>query len=337
MRFHDPELLWLLLLLLPWLWLRHRRARGSPALVVADGAQLAALPDTPRARLRRHLPWLRLLILILGIVALARPQTVEQETKIRGKGVDLVIALDLSTSMLAEDARGAGSGGTNRLAMAKAVLDDFIRGRPGDRIGLVAFAARPYPAAPLTLDHAWLREAVAGLRTGAIEDGTALGDALLAALNRLRGKGGEERSASQAVILVTDGRGNAGATSPQLAAAAARTLGIRVHAIGIGSRGEAVIPVEDPLGGIAYRRVRADLDEAVLREIAATTGGAYFRADDGGGLARVFREIDRLEKRPIEQTVRFAYGELFPRLVLAMLVLLAAELTLRATLLRTLP
>lgn len=341
MRFHDPQLLWLLLLLIPWALLLRRRARRAPALAVADAGQIAALPDTWRVRLRRQLPWLRLLILALAVIALARPQTVERETMARSEGVDLVVALDLSTSMLAEDLRGGEparhQAGENRLDMAKAVLADFIRGRPADRIGLVAFAARPYPAAPLTLDHAWLREAVARLESGAIEDGTALGDAILTALNRLRGKPGAERARSQAVILVTDGRSNAGDTTPQLAAAAARTLGIRVHAIGIGSRGAAVIPVDDPLGGTVYRQVRADLDEGVLREIATITGGGYFRADDAAGLAAVFREIDRLEKRPIEAKVHFAYGELFPRLLLAMLALLAAELTLRATLLRTLP
>lgn len=341
MRFHDPQLLWLLALLIPWALLLRRRARAAPALVLADGVQIATLPDTWRARLRRRLPWLRLLVLALAVIALARPQTVEREISAHTEGVDLVIALDLSSSMLAEDLLGSDAArheaGRNRLDMAKAVLDAFIRGRPGDRIGLVAFAARPYPAVPLTLDHAWLRDAVAGLRSGAIEDGTALGDALLTALNRLRGGASRRPAASQAVILLTDGRNNAGATSPRVAAAAARTLGIRVHAIGIGARGEAVIPVEDPLGGTVYRQVPADLDEAVLGEIANITGGGYFRADDAAGLAAVFREIDRLEKRRIEEKVHFAYGELFPALLLAMLALLAAELTLRAGLLRTLP
>lgn len=336
MRFHDPQWLLLLLALIPWALLLHRRERTAPALAIADGAGLAALPETLRARCGRWLPYARLLLLSLTIVALARPQTVERETKVRSEGVDLVIALDFSTSMLAEDLSG-GEPRRNRLAIAKEVLGDFIGGRRGDRIGVVAFAARPYPAVPLTTDHVWLRGAVARLQTGAIEDGTAVGDAILAALNRLRGASAQAAAKSQAVILITDGRNNAGDTAPQVAAAAARTLGIRIHAIGIGSRGPAVIPVADPLGGVLYRNVQADLDEAVLGEIAAATGGRYFRADDKAGLAQVFEAIDKLEKRPLEETVYFTYGELFAPLLLGALALLVAELSLRATLLRTLP
>lgn len=330
MRFQDPLFLLLLLLLIP-LALRWRGLeRKSPAYRLAQG--ITALPDTWRARAARQLPLLRLLLLALAILALARPQTVAREVKVRGEGVDLVVALDLSSSMLAEPLPG-GDAGKNRLAVAKAVLAEFLRGRPGDRIGLVAFAARAYPAAPLTLDHAWLRDAVARLQSGAIEDGTALGDAILAALNHLR----EQPAKSQAIILITDGRNNTGNVAPMVAAAAAKALGVRVHAIGIGSPGAAVIPIDDPLGGTLYRRVAADLDEAVLREIAAGTGGRYFRADDQGILAQVFREIDRLEKQVIEEKAYFTYRELYPPLLLCALALLLAELGLRATLLRRLP
>jgi Ca-activated chloride channel family protein len=341
MRFQDPQWLLLLLALIPWLLTRRHRTRSQPALIVADWGQVGALPVTWRGRLAPYLPWLRLLLLVLAIVALARPQTVERESRVRGEGVDLMVTLDLSTSMLAEELE-SGERRVNRLAMAREVLTEFIRGRRGDRIGLVVFAARPYPAAPLTLDHAWLEATLARLRTGDIEDGTAIGDALLTALNRLRGKVAEGkapqvRAGSQAIILVTDGRSNVGTAPPLLAASAARTLGIRIHVIGIGSRGVAVIPIEDPLVGTRYRQVRADLDEAVLREIATITGGGYFRADDRGGLARVFQAIDRLEKRPLEEKIHFTYGELYPPLLLGVLLLLMTELILRATLLRTLP
>ncbi len=344
MRFHDPQMLFLLLLLLPWALLRRRRERALPALHVADGARIGALPVTLRARCARFLPLLRVLLLVLAILALARPQAIERKVKVHSEGVDLVLALDLSTSMLAEDLAG-GTPRQNRLTIAKEVLAGFLRGRRGDRIALVAFAARPYPAAPLTLDHEWLQTAVAQLQTGAIEDGTAIGDAILAALNRLRGgpaehpagQGANGQAKSQAIILITDGRSNAGASSPQVAAAAARKLGIRVHTIGIGSSGPAVIPVEDPLGGTAYRSVQADLDEVSLREIAATTGGSYFRADDRDILARAFEVIDRLEKRPIEEKLFFSYRELFPALLFAVLLLGLAELSLRTTILRTLP
>jgi len=331
-RFHDPQLLLLLPLLPALAFALRRRERARPALPFSGAGIVATLPPTARSRLARLLPYLRLAVLALALLALARPQAVERETRVKSRGVDLMLALDLSTSMLAEDGAGAGSG-ENRLTLAKGVLRDFVRGRQGDRIGLVAFAARPYPAAPLTLDHEWLLEAIERLETGAIEDGTALGEAILAALNRLR----DRQAGSRAVVLVTDGRSNAGATSPALAAAAARALGIRVHAIGIGSRGGARIPYASPLGGTAYRRVAADLDEATLREVAASTGGGYFRADDRGALDRVFHEIDRLERSELEQKVFFRYRELGTPLLLAALALLLGELLLRQTLLRRLP
>ncbi len=348
MRFQDPHWLFLLALLLPWVWLSLRRDRSAPALAVADGKQLAALRETWRTRCTRYLPLLRFLLLSLLVLALARPQSVERETRVRGEGVDLMVALDLSSSMLAQD-QAANAAGDNRLSMAKKVLAEFLRGREGDRIGLIAFAARPYPAAPLTVDHAWLRTAVEQLRIGAVEDGTAVGDAILAALNRLRPPAAAAqasatpappdlaRAKSQAVILMTDGRSNAGKVDPMLAAAAAKAVGIRVHTIGIGSRGQAVIPIEDPLGGTLLRKIEADLDESTLREIAATTGGRYFRADDVGILTQVFREIDRLEKRPLETKVFFSYREHFPDLLLAVLTLGLLELILRATVLRQLP
>lgn len=348
MRFIDPQWLFLLLPLIPWtLWQRQRESSG-PNPPMADKSQIAALPETPRVRAYRWLPLVRISFLTLIVVALARPQTIEREIKAPGEGVDLVAALDLSTSMLAEDHQADGKSKhevtKNRLGMAKEVLIDFLRGRPGDRIGLIAFAARPYPAAPLTADHAWLQTTVNGLQAGAIEDGTAIGDALLAALNRLRDlpatdSAGPNRlqSHSQAVILITDGRSNAGTTTPQAAAMAAKALGIRIHTIGIGSRGEAVIPMIDPMGSTRYQRVRADLDEATLREVASISGGSYFRADDRDGLAVIFRDIDQLEKRPVDQRTYFAYQEQFAPLLLAALALALMELILRATLLRKLP
>jgi Ca-activated chloride channel family protein len=330
MRFHDPQFLLLLLLLIPLILSQRGQERRTPAYRLAQGAR--ALPVTWRSRCARYLPLLRLLLLALAILALARPQAIAREVKVRSEGGDLVVALDLSTSMLAEDLKGSGPR-RNRLAMAKAVLADFLRGRQSDRIGLIAFAARAYPAAPLTLDHEWLQAAVAGLQTGAIEDGTALGDAILAALNRLR----DRPARSQAVILITDGRNTTGAVTPQRAAAAAKALGVRIHTIGIGSHGPAVIPIESPTGGTLYRRVDADLDETILRGIAATTGGRYFRADDQGVLTRVFQEIDRLEKHVIEEKAFFTYQELYPILLLSGLALMAADLVLSTTLLRRLP
>jgi Ca-activated chloride channel family protein len=335
MKLHDPNWLWFLLLLPFLAWSLQRRLARTPALRLGHAGLYDSLPDTARARVARLLPWLRLLVIALALLALARPQELAREAGVKSRGVDLMLTLDLSTSMLAEDAR-AEPPRINRLNMAQAVIKDFLAGRPGDRIGLMAFAARPYPASPLTLDHAWLQATVARLKAGDIEDGTALGDALLAALNRLRGKAPDQRR-HQAVILVTDGRSNAGATPPELAAAAAASLGIRVHAIGIGAAGPAVIPIENPLGGILYRRVRADLDEATLQAVAARTGGRYFRADDPAMLARVFREIDQLEKAPIEEKARNIWREWFAIPLLAAFCLFFLEALLRASWLRRLP
>lgn len=338
MRFQDPHLLTLLVLLLPLAFLIRRRERRLASFPFAGAASVAALPDTLRCRLARMLPYLRLPVLALLIVALARPQAVQRETVLPSRGVDLVVALDLSSSMLAQELSTAPPGagpqlGESRLAMAKGVLREFIKGRGTDRIGLVAFAARPYPAAPLTLDHRWLQGAIERLETGAIEDGTALGDAIMAALNRLRDKPAQSR----AVILITDGRSNTGSTSPALAAAAAKALGIRVHAIGIGSVGKAVIPVASPLGGTLLRQLDADLDEKTLGHIAAVTGGSYCRADGREVLARVFQQIDRLEKSPLREKAFFSYRELYPFPLLAALVLLWTGALLRQTLLRRLP
>jgi Ca-activated chloride channel family protein len=331
MRFHDPLLLGLFFLLIPVLLLLRRQTGGEQSFPCADGNQIRQLPVTFRARTAGLLPWLRLPVLALLIIAMARPQALTRETSVKTKAVDLMVALDLSTSMLAEDSLSSG-GHKNRLTAAKEVLTDFLRKRPGDRIGLVAFAARPYAAAPLTLDHDWLKGAVDRLQVGDVEDGTAVGDGLLAALNRLRDKA----AGSRAVILITDGRSNCG-TPPAQAAAAAAALGVRVHTVGIGTIGTAVFPTEDPLGGISYRKVQADLDEATLRLIADTTGGRYFRADDQRGLALVLGEIDRLEKRPVEQKLFFSYRELFTFFVLAGLMLFLAGQLLGLTLLRRVP
>jgi Ca-activated chloride channel family protein len=332
MRFHDPEIFLLLPLLIPLAVYIRLRERRRLTFNMPSADMFRGLPITFKTRLCRFIPFLRLPAMVFMLLALARPQTVERETKVRSEGVDLVMALDLSTSMLAEDAEQQGKQ-KNRLAMAKEVLRDFVKARNGDRIGFVAFAARPYTAAPLTLDHDWLLRTIDHLEIGIIEDGTALGDAVLAAVNRLRDKPAKSR----AVILITDGRGNAGKTSIQQAAAVTKALGIRVHAIGIGSRGRAVIPVESPLGGTVYQKVDADLDETTLRVVAGTTGGSYFRADDRRVLVHVFREIDRLEKRTLEEKVSVTFRELYPVLLLTALALLLTELVLRKTILMRLP
>lgn len=331
MQFHDPAFL-LLILILPWLWVRRHRRELSTALGLADGAQIESFPDTWRTRCARLLPWLTMFSVTLAIVALARPQVIEREIKTSREGVDLIVALDLSTSMLAEP-RDIAQPPKNRLTMAKEVLGEFLQGRPGDRVGLLAFAARPYAASPLTTDHHWLRDIVARLQVGMVEDGTAIGDAILSALNRLR----DRPAASQAIILMTDGRNNAGEVEPLSAAAAAKALGVRIHTIGIGSRGPVVVPMESPLGGTLFRQVQADLDEATLSSIAANTGGQYFRADDRENLASVFDAIDTLEKRRVEEVAYFSHDELYHFILLSALFAAMLEFMLSHTLLRQLP
>ncbi|MBI5655840.1 MAG: VWA domain-containing protein [Geobacter sp.] len=318
MTFHDPQLLWLLLV--PVLILVAGSGRPPRAIRFPAVESMQTLGNSPRVRLSRRLPLLRVLSLLVAIVALARPQLLNSVTTVTSKGIDIALALDLSTSMLAVD-RGTPERDGSRLAIAKRIAGDFVSRRQGDRVAVVAFAARAYPVAPLTLDHVWLRSAIARLEAGSVEDGTALGDGLLAAINRLRSSPAESRT----VILVTDGRSNTGGLTPSAAASVAAALGIKVHTIGIGGEGEALFPVEDPLGGQVWRRISADLDEPVLRKIASVTGGEYFWADGAESLQTVFREIDRLEKRKIEEKQRQSVRELFPYLLTVVLCLMMLE------------
>ena len=331
MSFHDPVAL-LLLLPISLIFAIFLRKKDSRRIRFSDVSLLQGLPVTTRQRLASSLPVLRAMAVVFAVVALARPQLLVRESTVTSRGIDLVLDFDISTSMLAVD-RNVKSGGQSRLQIAKDIARDFISMRPGDRIGMVAFAARPYPVAPLTLDHDWLNRALNRLEVGAVEDGTALGDGLLSAINRLR----SSPAASRTVLLVTDGRNNAGAVSPSVAAQASKALGIRIHTIGIGSQGPAFIPVQDPMGGITYREVHADLDVATLADIARITGGSFFRASDAAALRSVFKEIDRLERRPIEEKVTNSMQELFAPFLVAALVLLLVETTLKSTWLRRIP
>jgi len=330
MTFQYPHLLWLLIV--PVLLGIAGSRRASRAIRFPGAGALHAIPGSARTKLARLLPWLHALAVVVAVVALARPQLVNTITTVTSKGVDIALAMDLSSSMLAVD-RGAGGNAGNRLSVAKQVVRDFIANRGGDRLAVVAFAARAYPVAPLSLDHAWLDSAIERLEVGTVEDGTALGDGLLAAINRLR----SSPAASRTVILVTDGRSNTGALKPATAASVAAALGIKVYTIGIGGEGGALFPVEDPLGGLVWRKVNADLDEPVLREIAAVTGGRYFRADDMTSLRGVFQEVDRLEKGKIEEKNSRSVRELFPGFLLTALLLVMLEQLLLAGRLGRLP
>jgi Ca-activated chloride channel family protein len=331
MRLGSPW--WLLLaglvpLVLAW---RRRRAAGA-AVRYPSLAVLREIVPAGAARRRRLLGALRVLAVALLIGALGRPQIGKDEAKVHREGVDVVLALDVSGSMLAEDFTLEGKR-ASRLAAAKAVVRDFIRDRPDDRIGFVVFAGRPYTQCPLTLDHGWLDQNVARAEVGLIEDGTAVGSAIATAVNRLR----SSSAPSKFVVLLTDGQSNAGRVSPRTAAEAAAALGIRVYTVGAGTRGLAPYPTTDLFGNKVYRPVPVDIDEKTLREVAEVSKAQYFRATDTDSLRAIYEEIDRSEKAPFEAPQFLDWRELYPWLVWPALAALLAEAALGATLLRKLP
>jgi Ca-activated chloride channel family protein len=331
MTFAYPFLLALLLLLPLLAWLKGKR--GQPAAFVYSSVQLVkGITGITRSHVGRILLNLRWLALALFIIALARPRIGEGEAKITASGIDIVVALDLSGSMAAEDFEMRGQR-VNRLTIGKDALEKFIVKRASDRIGIVAFAGRAYIAGPLTLDHDFLLQNIERLNLGTIEDGTAIGSALTAALNRLR----ELQSKSKIVILMTDGQNNAGKVPPLTAAEAAQSLGVKVYTIGIGTHGTAPMPRIDAFGRKVYVPMEVDIDEETLKAIADRTGGKYYRADKTDTLRNIYDEIDRLEKTEIEVKKYQRYRELFPWVVLPGLVLLLLEIILSNTVWRKLP
>lgn len=331
MRLHDPLLLVLLLALpaLLW-WQRRRRTPGAVRF-----PSLAVLADV-RAGRRAYWRWLplalRIAALALIVIALARPQAGRVSGQFTGLGVDIMLAVDLSSSMLAEDFTLEGRR-SNRLDAVKSVVRDFIAARPGDRFGLVLFAARSYTQCPLTLDHGWVQQNLERAEIGMIEDGTAIGSAIATAVRRLEASDAK----SKVVVLLTDGQNNAGRVAPRTAAEAARALGVRVYTVGAGTRGLAPFPNRDFFGNIVYHPVQVDIDDAALTEIAELTGGRYYRATDTASLERIYAEIDALERTEFEAPKSFDWSELYVWLLLPALFLLFAEIGLANTLLRRLP
>ncbi|MEM7414633.1 MAG: VWA domain-containing protein [Gemmatimonadota bacterium] len=325
-RFEDPLVLLLLVLLPALFWLRHRGGR-SPAIRYSAVGDAAAAGGGAASWLIRLPALLRALALAAFVVALARPQTGITTENILTEGIDIVLVLDLSTSMLAEDLQ------PNRLEAAKTVAADFVAGRRNDRIGLVAFAGQAFTQAPLTFDYAVVQSLLGELETGMIEDGTAVGMGLATAVKRLQASPAE----SKVVVLLTDGRSNRGEIGPVTAAQLAEALGVRVYTIGAGSQGTARVPVPDPLGGTRYASMRVDIDEATLQEIADLTGGQYFRATDAESLAAIYEEIDELERTEIEVQNFTQYGEEFPIPLAIGFILLALEFVLAQTVFRKLP
>jgi Ca-activated chloride channel homolog len=332
MSFGEPYVLLLLLGLPVLAWLKGRR-HHPPAFVYSSVQLVRGITGVRRSHAGVILMRLRWLTLVLFIVALARPRIGEGETRITASGVDIVVAVDRSSSMSAEDFELEGKP-VDRLLIAKDVLRRFVEKRPNDRIGLIAFALNAYMASPLTLDHDFLKRNIERLEIATREeDGTAIGSALASALNRLR----EVESVSKIVILMTDGQNNAGKVPPLTAAEAAQALGVKVYTIGVGTRGIARVPYIDQWGQRRYAQQQVNIDEETLTEIAERTGGQYYRADRTEALVAIYEEIDRMEKTEVEVNHYERYRELFPWVVLPGVVLLILEIILGNTVWRRLP
>jgi len=321
---------YLLLGLIPiaaWYILRYRKNTAS--IRISTTAAVMKTPVTAR-HIFRHLPFLlQLAAMALFIVVLARPQSSTRWENVTTEGIDIVISLDVSTSMLAMDFQ------PNRLEAAKKVAQEFIAGREHDRMGLVVFAGEAFTQCPLTTDRSVLLNLFGGIRTGLIElieDGTAIGNGLATAVTRLK----DSDAISRVVILLTDGENNRGEVAPLTAAEIAKTFGIRVYTVGVGSIGTAPYPVQTPFGS-QIQDVEVKIDEEMLQQIAQITDGRYFRATGNTRLAEIYQEIDQLEKSKIEVKEFSRRAEEFMPFALAGLLLLIASLALRTTIFRNLP
>lgn len=326
MNFQNPEILWLLLivpLLVAYhLWI----GRRSATLTVSTlGGKRA--PRTFRYWLRPIPVVLRIAAIVLFIIALARPVEEHSESETTIEGVDIVLAMDISGSMLAQDFK------PDRLEASKAIAAEFIADREGDRISVVAFAGEAFTQCPLTSDRGAVQTSLSRLRSGVIDDGTAIGNGLATAINRLR----ESSAKSKVVVLVTDGVNNSGQISPRMAADIARDLEVKVYTIGVGRRGQAPMPAMDPYGNVMMVMADVEIDEDVLREIARVTGGKYFRAENSDALTKIYEEIDQMEKSKVQVTDYISYEELFLSWVLWGVLLLVVELLFSRVVLNRLP
>lgn len=328
MFFEYPRLLWLLavpvLMVLHYLYLelsdRHPHVRVSTAVPwKASGPSFMAS--------LRHLPFiLRIAALVLIVVSIARPRSSQDMERIDTEGIDIVLAMDVSTSMLARDLT------PDRISASKDIAIEFISQRPTDRMGIVVFAGESFTQCPLTTDRATLINLMKEVQTDLIEDGTAIGNGLATAVARMK----DSDAKSRVVILLTDGVNNRGEISPQMAAEIAKTYGVRVYTIGVGKEGMAPYPVMTPWG-VEVQNVEVEIDEALLAEIAESTGGRYFRATDNTKLAEIYSEINKMEKARTTVDSFPVYKELFGKYALLALLALLLELVLNWFVIRRLP
>ncbi len=325
--FANPELL-LLLIAVPLMavWYYYRLQTKESDVRYSTLSPFSGIGRSLKERLR-HLPFiLRMLVVTLAIISLARPQTTSKGENVYSEGIDIILAIDISGSMLAEDFQ------PNRIEAAKGVAQEFITGRTNDRIGLVIFSGESFTQCPLTVDYEVLKSLIKPLKSGMIEDGTAIGLGLANGINRLR----ESKAKSKVIILLTDGVNNRGEIDPITAAQIAQSFGIRVYTVGVGTVGEAPYPVQTPYG-TRYQMVPVEIDEKVLRQVAQMTDGKYFRATDNRKLRAIYREIDALEKTRIEVRSFRRYTELFYSFVMAAVMLLLVDVGISRTWLRKIP
>ena len=325
--FLNPGFLYLLFLLIPaigWYVLKNKTNRASMKISALDG--FYHVSHTYKHYLQHIIFGFRILAVVFLIIALARPQSVDKWEDISTEGIDIVISLDISSSMLARDFK------PDRLEASKELATEFISGRSDDRLGLVVFSGESFTQCPLTTDHAVVINMMRDIQTGMIEDGTAIGMGLATAINRLK----DSKAKSKVIILMTDGVNNMGEIAPVTAAEIAQSFNIRVYTIGVGSRGMAPYPVQTQYGR-QYRSMKVEIDEEVLKDIAETTDGKYFRATDNNQLKQIYQEIDKLEKSIIDvKEFRKKSEEYLPFVIIAG-VLLFIEVLVRNTLLRGLP
>lgn len=329
MEFASPKILWFLLLLLPLVgYYIYRTRQGGASVVVSTTETVRRAPRTFRYYLR-HIPFvLRCAALSLIVIAIARPQSAEHYTNTTTEGIDIVLAVDVSTSMLAKDFI------PDRLSVAKEVASEFISDRTGDRIGIVVFAGESFTQSPLTTDQSSLQTMLGRITSGVIEDGTAIGNGLATSINRLR----ESDSKSKVVILLTDGVNNRGEISPLTAAKIAKDMGIKVYTIGIGKRGTAPYPVFDERGReVDVVNMKVEIDEKMLKNIASQTGGEYFRATDKKTLEAIYEQINTLEKSRVEVENRTTLHEEYLVFVLWALAALLLEFIINRVVLKRIP
>ncbi len=321
LHYAYPQVFYLFLLIPVMVgWYIFRQLKKSPTIQISGLQPFQGSPTSWKNYLR-HLPFvLRQAVIGLLIIVSARPQSSNSWENVTTEGIDIVIALDISGSMLAEDFK------PNRLEASKSVASEFIAGRPDDRMGLVVFSGEAFTQCPLTTDHAVLMNLFQGIESGIIEDGTAIGLGLATSVSRLK----DSDARSKVIIILTDGMNNRGEIAPITAAEIAKTFGIRVYTIGVGTLGTAPYPFRTPFG-VQYQNIKVEIDESVLQEIAGMTGGKYFRATNNQKLKEIYQEIDKLEKSRIDVKEINTKTEEYQKFMLLALILLLLEIGLRLT------